>query len=52
MREVRKEDFEVNTDTLGQKYIRLKTNTKNHHGDDRTDYDDKEGRINENPGNI
>lgn len=52
VREVRKEDFEVNTDTLGRKYIRMKTKrqTKNHRGDDITDHDDKDGRVYENPG--
>lgn len=54
VREVRKEDFEVNTDTLGRKYIRMKTKrqTKNHRGDDITDHDDKDGRVYENPGKI
>lgn len=52
MREVRKEDFEVNIDILGWKCIRIKINNKNYYGDDGIDYDDKEGWINENLGNI
>lgn len=51
---VRKEDFEVNTDSLGRKYIRMNTKrlTNNHYVDHITDHDDKKGRIYENPGKI
>lgn len=54
VKDVKKEESEVNQDTSEGKYIRMKTKrqTKYHSRDDFTDYDDKEVRIYENPGKI
>ncbi|XP_069139051.1 uncharacterized protein [Argopecten irradians] len=51
LRDIQKNDFNINTDATGRRYVTVTSRqTKNHRGDDLRD-NDKEGRMYDQPGN-